>query len=71
MKIKKITAQIRRDFTAIYVCEHCAHEQKGRGYDDDNFHRNVIPRMNCEACGKTASENYIPRTTKYPANAVV
>ena len=27
MKIKKITFQIRRDFTAIYECEHCGNTE--------------------------------------------
>lgn len=71
MKIKTIKSQNRRDFRAIYECEHCAHEQEGSGYDDDNFHRNVIPLMSCNACGKTAPEDYRPMGTKYPAGQVV
>jgi ribosomal protein L37AE/L43A len=71
MKIKEITEQSRRDFTAIYVCEHCNTEEKGYGYDDDNFHRNVIPRMPCKKCGKTANEDYRPMGTKYSADTVV
>jgi ribosomal protein L40E len=71
MKIKEITDQDRRDFRAIYVCEHCGAEEKGRGYDDDNFHRNVIPKKVCKKCGKTAPENYRPLGTKHPADAVV
>lgn len=66
MKIKEITSQSRRDFRAIYVCEHCGHERKGSGYDDSNFHRNVIPKMKCPECGKTADENYRPLTTRHP-----
>jgi len=66
MKIKEITDQNRRDFTAIYVCEHCGTECKGQGYDDDNFHRNVIPKRKCKICGKTADENYRALATKYP-----
>lgn len=31
MKIKKITSQHRRDFQAIYVCEHCGDEHTGSG----------------------------------------
>lgn len=27
MKIKEIISQNRRDFTAIYQCEHCGHER--------------------------------------------
>lgn len=66
MRIKKILAQHRRDFTAIYVCEHCGDERPGYGYDDLNFHRNVIPTVVCEECGKKAPEDYSPRLPKYP-----
>ena len=66
MKIKKIINQHRRDFTAVYECEHCGDEYKGNGYDDANFHQNVIPGMECPKCGKTASDNYRPLATKYP-----
>lgn len=69
MKIQKIVSQHRRDFTAIYECEHCGTTKRGSGYDDDNFHRNVIPNMPCESCGKTAE--YRPLATKYPAHAVI
>lgn len=71
MRIKEITNQYRRDFTAIYECEHCGHTKKSYGYDDDNFHGNVIPKMECEECGKTADENYRALTTKYGNDAVV
>ena len=66
MRIKEITDQHRRDFTAIFECEHCGETEKRRGYDDANFHENVIPRMDCRKCGKTASDTYRPLTTKYP-----
>ena len=66
MRIKEITDQHRRDFTAIYECEHCEKTQKGCGYDDDNFHRNVIPQIKCQSCGKASPESYRPLTTKYP-----
>jgi hypothetical protein len=66
MKIKKITQQYRRDFHCIYVCEHCGNEEEGGGYDDDYFHRNVIPKMKCAACGKVAASDYRPMGTKYP-----
>jgi hypothetical protein len=71
MKIKTITSQHRRDFWAIYECEHCGAEQKGSGYDDANFHQNVVPQMKCEQCGKIAPDNYRPLTTKYPEGTVV
>ena len=66
MKIQKILHQHRRDFTAIYECEHCKEAEKGSGYDDNNFHQKVIPAMICKNCGKKTDENYVPRCTKYP-----
>jgi len=71
MKIKQIVDQHRRDFTAIYQCEHCHHEERGRGYDDRNFHDNVVPLMRCSACQKTAADDYRPLATKYPDEAVL
>ena len=38
MKIKEIIYQHRRDFEAIYECEHCGNTVKEGGYDDANFH---------------------------------
>jgi transposase-like protein len=71
MKIKSINSQNRRDFHATYECEHCgATEDKG-GYDDDNFHRNVIPKMKCKSCGKTSPDDYRPMGTKYAADQIV
>jgi ribosomal protein L37AE/L43A len=52
MKIKQILSQERRDFTAIYECEHCGHTEKGYGYDDTHFNENVIPKMTCTKCGE-------------------
>lgn len=66
MRIKRKISQHRRDFTADYECEHCNHVIRMDGYDDYNFHHNVIPKMVCEKCGKTADENYRPLATKYP-----
>jgi len=71
VKIKTIKSQSRRDFQAIYECEHCGAIEEGSGYDDDNFHRNVIPKMQCKSCGLQASEDYRPLATKYPASVVV
>ena len=71
MRIKEITSQSRRDFRADYECEHCGYIETGDGYDDDNFHVNVIPKMKCLKCGKTAGDNYRPLATKYPANQIV
>ena len=71
MKLQKIISQIRRDFVGIFVCEHCGHEIKRHGYDDTNFHRNVIPKMKCSECGKTADEDYRPISPKYPDSMVI
>tara|TARA_R110002012_G_scaffold65801_1_gene172563 strand:+ start:53 stop:268 length:216 start_codon:yes stop_codon:yes gene_type:complete len=71
MHIKEIISQHRRDFKAVYKCGHCGAEHTSSGYDDHNFHVNVIPAMECGECGKTADENYKPRATKYPAGMQV
>ena len=71
MKIEKITSQNRRDFTAWFVCEHCGYRHERSGYDDDYFHREVIPDMKCPDCGKKSPSDYRPMGTKYPANEVV
>lgn len=72
MKIKEILSQHRRDFTATLECEHCgANERLGNGYDDDNFHRNVIPSIECSACGKKAPENYRPLAPKHSPHETV
>lgn len=72
MKIKTILTQHRRDFTATLECEHCGNEDRlVCGYDDDNFHRNVIPMIKCSKCGKTAPEDYRPLTTKYGPEEVI
>lgn len=66
MRIKEILHQYRRDFKAIYECEHCGDSFEYKGYDDAHFHNNVIPSWACEKCGKKASENYRPLAPKYP-----
>lgn len=71
MRIKEIKSQHRRDFVAIYECEYCGYERKGPGYDDTNFHRNVVPTMKCTYCGETADENYRPLETKYNDDEIV
>ena len=71
MRIKEIIYQSRRDFKAIYECEHCGAEKKGSGYDDANFHENVIPKWVCESCGKAAPESYRSLATKYPEGFVI
>jgi len=72
MRIKEIVSQSRRDFTAIYECEHCEATERASGYDDAYFHSTVIPGMACKSCGKKASEEtYRPLTTKYPDDVTV
>ena len=55
MRIKTRLHQSRRDFDAIYECEHCGFEKEDRGYDDAYFHSTVIPSMTCSECGKTGN----------------
>lgn len=71
MRIKRITSQDRRDFQAIFECEHCHYTVDRWGYDDENFHRNVIPSWVCGKCAKTASEDYRPLAPKYPPGVIV
>lgn len=53
MHLKAKMHQSRQDFSAIYVCVDCGHEEKGDGYDDAHVHQYVIPNMACKECGKT------------------
>ena len=71
MYIKEIISQHRRDFTAIYKCEHCGHEEESYGYDDAFFHASVIPNMTCKSCEKKAGKDYVPMKTRYPEGYVV
>jgi transcription elongation factor Elf1 len=71
MKIKKILSRHRRDFEAVYECEHCNYESESYGYDDANFHENVIPNMTCPNCAKTSGDDYVPMAPIYPANYVI
>ena len=71
MKIKEIINQNRRDFYAVYECEHCGVTHRDSGYDDRNFHENVIPEMKCKECGKKSGDNYKPRAAKYDESTTV
>lgn len=75
MKITKITIQNRRDFWADMECEGCGQiERHASGYDDRNFHDNVIPALKCKGCGKSRLDLEIvhERTaTKYDAHEIV
>ena len=66
MRIQKIIWQHRRDFQAVYECEHCQATVTRDGYDDTNFHMNVIPKMVCDTCMELSDSTYQPRHTKYP-----
>ncbi len=67
MKIKEKISQHRRDFKARLECEHCGNEEQLlSGYDDTNYHVNVIPKMECTKCGKQAPDTYKPMATVYP-----
>lgn len=66
MFIKKILSQHRRDFRAIFACQHCEHELEKSGYDDKYYHETVVPDMACPECGKKAGDDYKPRAPKYP-----
>lgn len=52
MHIQRYTFQLRNDFSAVIQCPHCMFttELKG-GYNDANYHNNVLPAMKCENCG--------------------
>ena len=68
MTIKEITYQARRDFKAIFACSACGYEEERWGYDDDNFHRNVVPKIQCPHCGLSEDDldtDYRPMGTKY------
>ena len=73
MRIKKIVEQTRRDFTAVYECDHddCDHEETGSGYDDKFFHETVVPDMVCPKCGRKAGEGFRALATKYPESMTV
>ena len=70
MRIKNIVTQHRRDYTALMECEFCGHQEMDNGgYDDRNYHDNVIPNFKCGKCkestmSKGGEVTYTP--TKYP-----
>lgn len=71
MRLKKKIRQHRRDFQAIYECEHCNQEIEASGYDDHNFHVNVIPNMICHNCGETANPSTPKTMPDVPSHAVI
>jgi hypothetical protein len=53
MKLIEILNQYRFDFDGILECEHCGSNQTVKnGYDDTNYHVNVIPKITCINCSK-------------------
>lgn len=62
MKITKYTYRSRRDFKAVFECEACNHTIEEWGYDDPNFHENVIPEMPCPECKATSGKQTSHRT---------
>lgn len=56
LKIINVTSQNRRDFHAEYVCEGCGAIENKSGYDDRNFHDNVVPNMKCKQCEKSRND---------------
>lgn len=55
MIIAKFISQNRRDFRAVYQCEGCGHSQESSGYDDRNFHDNVVPALLCPQCNESTN----------------
>lgn len=70
MKIKKILNRNRRDFTAIYECEHCDFEEERGGYDDSYFHQEVLPKRKCDKCGKIAPEDSSRLAPRYADHVI-
>ena len=71
MHIKRVLDQNRRDITAVFACEHCGHEHEKYGYDDEHFHRKVVPAMECPSCGRKQESPLRPMGTRYPDAQVV
>lgn len=69
MQIQTKISQHRRDFTAVFECEHCGAQRTERGYDDAYFHNEVIPAMTCHECGATGSA--ATSTPDVPAGVVL
>lgn len=59
-------SQYRRDFRAIFECEHCESEIERPGYDDAHFHSHVIPNLKCDMCGEKAKKEFRGLTPKHP-----
>lgn len=67
MKIYSILSTHRFDFTAIMQCQFCdGFQTNPSGYDDLNYHNEVIPRIECLWCGKNSagSDNAVVKGKK-------
>jgi hypothetical protein len=75
MIIKKVLTYCRRDFTATLECEFCkAMDHLSSGYDDSNYHNNVLANRKCKNCDKSSisgKSKIIPKEPKYPENFVI
>lgn len=75
MKILKIISQSRRDFSADIECEGCENKEVlYGGYDDRNYHDNVLPNRKCKKCGLSSKDLGVssePTPTKYSDFEVV
>lgn len=71
MKLIEITNQHRFDFWGIFQCEHCGTKATGRGYADDNYHKNVLPFVACPNpdCKKQSKEG--PEKTSYDGFKII
>ena len=64
MRIKKVNRRKRRNFWADYECEYCGYVIPDLyGYDDNNYHLKVIPKLICPGCGRTAEQKSQTKTT--------
>lgn len=69
MHIKQKISQYRRDFLAVFECEHCGAQERRSGYDDAYFHEEVIPGMACTGCGRKGTSAM--SSPDVPAEAVL
>ena len=56
MIIKEMLIQDDKEFKAIFTCEFCDNHVIKRGYNNKDFHDNIIPNVKCEKCGKTRNK---------------
>lgn len=71
MRLNYKTSQHRRDFNAVFECEHCGHQITRTGYDDTYFHTKVIPAMRCPRCQQTAAPDTPTSTPDVPAGVAL